>query len=106
MTTMPSPASLAAALEDFFLTPEQLATRWQRDVGTLANDRCNGRGVPFVKLGTGAIRYRASDILAFEQAGASDPGLERALELLDAAAGLPVETRAALKAHFATAWRR
>ena len=50
-----------------FLTEIQLAERHQRAVKTLQADRLKGGGVPFVKLGR-SVRYRLSDIEAWEQA--------------------------------------
>jgi len=48
------------------LTPKDLAQRWSMSEKTLANHRCNGTGVPYVKVGT-AVRYLVSDVLAFEK---------------------------------------
>jgi hypothetical protein len=50
------------------LTDAQLAVRWQLSRGTLANQRCQGRGPAYLKL-AGRVRYRRSDIEAYEQAG-------------------------------------
>ena len=51
------------------LTDAQLAVRWQLSRGTLANQRSQGRGGPaYLKL-AGRVRYRRSDIEAYEQAG-------------------------------------
>jgi hypothetical protein len=55
------------ALDDL-LTDAQLATRWQLSRGTLANQRSQGRGPAYLKL-AGRVRYRRSDIEAYEQAG-------------------------------------
>jgi len=56
-----------AAVHDL-LTDAQLAARWQLSRGTLANQRSQGRGSAYLKL-AGRIRYRLSDIEAYEQAG-------------------------------------
>jgi hypothetical protein len=49
------------------LTERQLSERWQINPGALANQRAAKRsGVPFVKIGA-MIRYRLSDVLAYEQ---------------------------------------
>jgi hypothetical protein len=53
--------------EEIFLTEEQLATRHQRSVKTLRNARVQGGYVKFVKLGRN-VRYRLSDVLAYEEA--------------------------------------
>jgi hypothetical protein len=52
--------------DDLFLTETQLAARHQRSVKTLRNARVSGGYVPFVKIGRN-VRYRLSDVLAFEQ---------------------------------------
>ncbi|MET3900670.1 hypothetical protein ABIB57_004636 [Devosia sp. UYZn731] len=50
-----------------FITEHELATRQRRSVKTLQADRLKGGGVPFVKFGR-AVRYRMSDVLAWEAA--------------------------------------
>jgi hypothetical protein len=50
------------------LTDAQLAVRWQLSRGTLVNQRSQGRGPAYLKL-AGRVRYRLSDIEAYEQAG-------------------------------------
>jgi hypothetical protein len=50
------------------LTDAQLAIRWQLSRGTLANQRSQGRGPAYLKL-AGRVRYRRSDIEAYEQTG-------------------------------------
>jgi hypothetical protein len=50
-----------------FFTEAQLAERQQKSVKTLRNDRLTGRGIPFIKIGR-LVRYRLSDVLAFEEA--------------------------------------
>jgi hypothetical protein len=58
----------AASPEPDLLTDAQLAVRWQLSRGTLANQRSQGRGPAHLKL-AGRVRYRRSDIEAYEQAG-------------------------------------
>jgi hypothetical protein len=58
------------------LTDAQLAMRWQLSRGTLANQRSQGRGPAYLKL-AGRVRYRRSDIEAYEQAGFVSRGLAR-----------------------------
>jgi hypothetical protein len=53
--------------DEVFLTETQLAARHQRSVKTLRNARVSGGYIPFVKIGRN-VRYRLSDVLAFEQA--------------------------------------
>lgn len=50
-----------------FLRPEALAERWGVSPKSLANDRCRGRGIPYVKIGA-AVRYALADVLAYEEA--------------------------------------
>ena len=57
-----------ASPEPNLLTDAQLAVRWQLSRGTLANQRSQGRGPAYLKL-AGRVRYRLSDIEAYEQAG-------------------------------------
>ena len=49
------------------LTDAQQAVRWQLSRVTLANQRSQGRGPAYLKL-AGRVRYRRSDIEAYEQA--------------------------------------
>ena len=58
------------------LTDAQLAVRWQLSRGTLANQRSQGRGPAYLKL-AGRIRYRLSDIEAYEQAAIRVAGASR-----------------------------
>ena len=51
---------------DTLLTEKQLAKRWSGHPGTLANARHEGKGIPYVRLVSGVIRYRLSDIVASE----------------------------------------
>ena len=55
--------------DDIFYTTAELASRWNMDAASLANYRSRGEGIPFVKLPTGAVRYRWVDILEAEKAG-------------------------------------
>ncbi len=47
-----------------YLTPKQLANLLQLTERTLANQRSEGRGIPYVKIEK-AVRYRSSDVEAF-----------------------------------------
>lgn len=49
-----------------FLTEKQLAERWAVSVKFIQNQRYEGRGVAYHKLGS-AVRYRLDDVIAFEQ---------------------------------------
>ena len=52
------------------LTPKQAAERLNISELTLANSRCNGKGImiDFVRISGKAIRYKESDIKAFIEA--------------------------------------
>jgi hypothetical protein len=52
-------------IPETLMTPQELASRWSLSQKTLANHRCNGTGVPYVKIGV-AVRYRISDVLDHE----------------------------------------
>ncbi|MBY5948778.1 helix-turn-helix domain-containing protein [Photobacterium rosenbergii] len=49
-----------------FLTPKQVAQMLQLTERTLANQRHEGRGIPFIKVER-AVRYRCADIEAYIQ---------------------------------------
>ena len=51
---------------EVLLTSNELAQRWSMSQKTLANHRCNGTGVPYIKIGV-AVRYQLSDVIAFEK---------------------------------------
>ena len=48
------------------LTSKELAERWSMSQKNLANHRCNGAGVPYIKIGV-AVRYRMADVIDFEK---------------------------------------
>ena len=60
--------------EEAFLTAKELAARWSCSVKSLSNDRSlrKGADLPFIRLGR-LIRYRLSDVLAFEAKGRVGP---------------------------------
>ena len=51
-------------MDEVRLTEKQLAGRWQVHQGTLANQRCAGTGIPFLKLVGVGVRYRLEDVRA------------------------------------------
>jgi predicted DNA-binding transcriptional regulator AlpA len=57
-----------ADMADDLLTQKQVAQRWALSERTLERWRTIGEGPVYVKLGS-AVRYRLTDIEAFEQAG-------------------------------------
>ena len=56
-----------------YLTPKQVADMLQLTERTLANQRHEGRGIPFIKVER-AVRYRCKDIEAYIQQQAVKPG--------------------------------
>lgn len=57
----------AAVYADDIVTQRDLASRWRISAKKLEADRLKGTGCPFIKIGS-AVRYRVSDILAYEDA--------------------------------------
>lgn len=53
-------------INDMYLTQEELAERWKISTATLERDRSRRQGCKYLKIG-GLIRYRLSDILAYEE---------------------------------------
>ena len=56
--------------DQHLITPAQLAIRWGVALNTLSQWRASGGGPAFLRLGDGErprIRYRMSDILAYER---------------------------------------
>ena len=59
--------------DQHLITPAQLALRWGLSINTLNQWRAAGTGPKFIRLGDGErprIRYRMSDILAYERENA------------------------------------
>lgn len=54
--------------EDTLLTTVDLAQRWGVHPGSVSNMRHFRTGPPFVKRGSRAVRYRLSDVRAYEAA--------------------------------------
>ena len=48
-----------------FLTPEDLAKRWQISIGTISNWRTNKRGPEFIRIG-GLVRYSVEAVRTWE----------------------------------------
>ena len=101
MIVEPSPA----AYDDLLLTTEQVANRYQQEVGTLANARARGEGLPWVKTATGAVRYKLSDVLESETAGNRGFSWQRLSKALDGYKGLTAGESAKLLAYLKEAMR-
>lgn len=65
-----------SARNDCLITEKALATRWNlASAKKLQADRASGTGCPYVKIGR-AIRYRLSDVVAYETANLRNSTLE------------------------------
>jgi hypothetical protein len=64
-TVMPRPS----ACDDELITELRLSRRWDCSPKTLRNQRSLGEGCPYILLGR-LVRYRLSDVLAYEAAHA------------------------------------
>ena len=56
--------------DQHLITPAQLASRWGLSLNTLSQWRAAGMGPAYLRIGDGkrpSIRYRMSDILAYER---------------------------------------
>lgn len=99
---------LLSLVSDVLISSADLAAHWGYSDNHLSNlRRNNDKGLPFVKLPTGGIRYRMSDVLAAEIAGTvGPPTLERIALAISSCATVPAEHRAAIVAHLQAAFRR
>lgn len=67
--TSPLAALVRPLLQDAMLTSAEVAAHWRQSADYMANMRRAGRGPAWLKLPHGAVRYRASDLIAYELAG-------------------------------------
>jgi hypothetical protein len=82
------------------LTPAEVGERYRYTDEHLCNLRKAGRGWPFMKLETGGIRYRLSELLAAELRGTTGPlTLERVEQAVAACGDVPLDQRAAMQKH-------
>jgi len=91
-------APLSAVLSDTLMTVNELARRWSyQSEGNLANARRAGKPPAFIKLPSGGIRYRTSDVLAVES-GNHGFNFEKALDVLSFCPGVSLKLRAEVDA--------
>lgn len=103
----PSLAPLAQMCEGVLVTPLELAKHWRMSPDYIANLRRAGRGIPYIKLGTGRVLYRLSEVLAEELRSTQGPiTLERIELALTALRTMPADTRAQVMAHLQAAFAR
>lgn len=93
-------APILAMCRGILLTPAEVGERYGYTEEHLCNLRKAGRGWPFMKLETGGIRYRLSELLAAELRGTTGPlTLERVEQAVSACDSVPLEHRAAVQKH-------
>ena len=91
---------LLQLLSDVFVTSSELAAHWRYTQTHLCNLRKRNAGVPHIKLASGGVRYRLSDIIAAEIEGTSGPmTIERVCLALAACKDLSAQDRAIAQAH-------
>ena len=87
-------------LRDTMVTPGEVATRWRYSEDHMSNMRRRCKGPPFIRLPSGGIRYRLSDIITAEFDGMGGPiTLERVLLAVTACRSLSAEARGDLIFH-------
>lgn len=86
-------------IDAVLITPADLAAHWRYTENHLSNLRNAQKGLPWVKLPTGGIRYRMSEVLAAELAGTEGPLTLERVEMAVAAAPVPEDARAKVLAH-------
>ena len=96
---------LTELLDSILVTNDYLSQHWGYSENHLSNLRRLQKGPPWVKLPTGAIRYRLSEIAAAEIAGTQGAlTLERVQLAVSACSALSAEQRAAVIAHLESAF--
>lgn len=65
----PAYEPLARLLDDVLVTSAVLAQRWRLTEDHLSNWRRAQKGPAFIKLPSGSVRYRLSDVVAWELGG-------------------------------------
>jgi predicted DNA-binding transcriptional regulator AlpA len=62
--------------DDTLLTPAEFADRERVDIHTVYRWNLSGRGPAYIRIGGRKVRYRLSDVLAWEQANLIDKRAE------------------------------
>lgn len=88
---------------DTLLTAKETAELLRMDVASLANMRARGDGLPWVKLPSGGVRYRLSEVLAWVNGGGAGLTWARLANALEAYDGLAPAERTKLLEHLRTA---
>lgn len=100
-------AAVLGLVDGVLISSADLARHWGYSENHLANlRRDEAKGLPFIKLPTGGVRYRLSEVLAAEIAGTVGPiTLDRVLLAVAACPGVPAEARAAIAEHLRASFR-
>jgi hypothetical protein len=101
LSDVPAYRPVLDLVSDVLISSDDLAAHWGYSESHVANlRRDTSRGVPWIKLPTGGIRYRLSEILAAEIAGTTGAiTLDRVALAVAACGSVPPEHRAAIVAH-------
>ena len=93
-------------LDGVFMTAAELAAHWRYSDDHLANYRRANKGPPWMRLPTGGIRYRLSDIIGAELRGTAGPlTLDHALLAVSACPGVSAADKVKVIEHLRTALR-
>lgn len=91
---------LLELLDDILVTSKFLADRYGYTEVHMANLRKHNRGWPYIKLKTGGVRYRLSDVIAAECPNRGAPlTVDSVCQALARCTELSTEQRAILQAH-------
>lgn len=102
----PAHAPLMDLLDGVLVTPQEVSKHLRLSESHLSNLRNAGRGLPFVKLGTGAVRYSLAEVVAHQIASTGGPiTLDRIALALSAMPGMSADMRAAVCDHLARAFK-
>lgn len=103
----PANSPLIDLLDSVLLRPQEVAKHWRLSESHLSNLRHTGKGIPFIKLESGAVRYRASEVIAHELGGTCGAiTLDRITGALATMRGLPADQRDAIVAHLTAAFAK
>lgn len=91
--------------DDVWMTVGEVAERHRLEKATLDNLRSRGEGLPFLKLPSGGVRYKLSDVLAAERSGMVGFSWSRLADALALMPGLSAKDREAIVNHLKKAMR-
>lgn len=105
VNTIEAYAPLLKLFDPVLVTAGTLAKHWGYTEEHLCNLRKAGRGPPFMKLGTGGIRYRQSEIIAAEVQHTLGPlTVERVCLAIAACETVSPKDRTAIQEHVRAAF--